>query len=137
MFFAIYNYYWLTSTQLGPSVTQYSSSFERRSKDVVHDREVYEAQKKAIGDDFYDEGESGSFSGLGFKPSADRMDAMVSELAKQGQKRKDFHRRRTFKEEKDITFINEANRKLNKQLEKSYGKATAAIKDSLERGTAL
>lgn len=122
---------------IGPDVSQYASSFDRRSRDVVHDREAYEAQKEEMGEGFYEEsGESGS-SGAGFKPSAERMDAMVAELTKQSQKRKDFHRRRSFKEEKDITFINEANRKLNKQLDKYYGKATAAIKDSLERGTAL
>lgn len=90
-----------------------------------------------MGDDFYESGGAVSEEKPFHRPSADRLDAMVSELAKQGDKRKEFHRRRTFKEDKDITFINEANRQLNKNLEKHYGKATAAIKDSLERGTAL
>jgi pre-mRNA-splicing factor SYF2 len=119
----------------GPSVDQYASSFARRSRDVIHDRTAYEAQKEALGDDFYSDVSTASVST--FKPDSARVDAMVAELDKQGQKRREFHRRRAFKEEKDITFINEANRKFNKQLEKQYGKATAAIKESLERGSAL
>lgn len=106
----------------------------RRSKDAKFDREAYEAQKEKMGDQFV-EGSDGAVTD--FQPDAERVDAMVAELAKQGSKRKEFHRRRTFKEEKDITFINEENRKFNRQLEKHYGKATAAIKDALERGTAL
>lgn len=118
---------------LGPGVSHYASSFDRRSRDVVHDREAYEAQKEALGDDFYAEAGSATV----FQAEGERVEAMVAELKKQDSKRREFSRRRTFKEEKDITFINEANRRLNKQLDKHYGKATAAVKDALERGTAL
>lgn len=121
---------------VGANIDQFASSFEKRSKDAIFDRSAYEAQKEALGDDFYEAGNASEHGGV-YQPSRDRIDAMASELAKQGAKRKEFHRRRTFKEEKDITFINEDNRKLNKQLEKHYGKATASIKESLERGTAL
>lgn len=124
------------SPDTGPSVDQYASSFARRSKDAKFNKEAYEAQKEALGDDFYAEAHEVS-APTAFQPEAERIDAMASELSKQGEKRKQFHRRRSFKEEKDITFINEANRKLNRQLDKHYGKATAAIKESLERGTAL
>jgi len=124
------------STSLGPSIDQYASSFARRSRDAKFNKEAYEAQREALGDDFYAEAHQVSVTSS-FKPDTDHIDAMAAELKKQADKRSQFHRRRTFKEEKDITFINEANRKLNQQLDKHYGKATAAIKDSLERGTAL
>lgn len=124
------------TSSLGPSIDQYASSFTRRSKDATFDRSAYEAQKEALGDDFY-EGGGDTDASAAHRPSRDRMDAMVAELSKQGGKRKDFSRRRTFKEEKDITFINEANRQFNKKLEKHYGKTTASVKESLERGTAL
>ena len=119
----------------GPGVHHYASSFERRSKDAIFSKESYESQKQALGDDFYAETDVTTVST--YKPDSERMDAMVAELAKQGTKRKEFHRRRTFKEEDDVTFINEANRQLNQKLDRQYGKATASIKESLERGSAL
>lgn len=58
-------------------------------------------------------------------------------MAKQEEKKKKFSRRRTFYEEKDITYINERNRKYNQKLERNFSAYTKEIKSNLERGTAI
>ena len=40
-------------------------------------------------------------------------------------------------EDKDITYINERNRKFNEKIDRSYSKYTQEIKQNLERGTAI
>jgi predicted transcriptional regulator len=48
-----------------------------------------------------------------------------------------FSRRRTFKDEKDVTSIDERNQKFNEKLERNYSKYSNEIKGNLERGTAM
>lgn len=40
-------------------------------------------------------------------------------------------------EDEDVGYINEFNRRFNKQLEKAYGAHSLEIRQNLERGTAL
>lgn len=48
---------------------------------------------------------------------------MISKLFQaQIAKRKNFHRRRMHDEDKDITYINERNRKFNEKIDRSYSK---------------
>ena len=62
---------------------------------------------------------------------------MVAELEAQKKKRAEFSRRRTHREAKDVTHINDRNEHFNKKLDRAYGDHTAEIKANLERGTAL
>lgn len=65
------------------------------------------------------------------------VDAMVAELnAKQAQ-RAAFSRRRAFRTDADVDYINSRNAHFNKKIERAFGTHTAEIKANLERGTAL
>lgn len=65
------------------------------------------------------------------------VEAMVAELnAKQAQ-REAFSRRRAFRMDADVDYINERNAHFNKKIDRAFGKHTAEIKANLERGTAL
>lgn len=50
---------------------------------------------------------------------------------------KSFSRRRAFREDKDVDYINDRNAHFNKKIERAFGTHTAEIKANLERGTAL
>jgi len=62
---------------------------------------------------------------------------MAKEVNERIEKQNTFSRRRAFNEEKDVTSINERNRKFNEKLERNYSKYAAEIKQNFERGTAL
>ena len=62
---------------------------------------------------------------------------VVADINQQIEKRKKFHRRRAHDEDKDITYINERNRRFNEKIDRSYSKYTTEIKKNLERGTAI
>lgn len=61
---------------------------------------------------------------------------MCCNLCRQG-KSKAFSRRRKFREDRDVDYINDRNAHFNKKIERAFGAATAEIKANLERGTAL
>ncbi len=67
----------------------------------------------------------------------ENIDRMVKELEERNGKRKEFSRRRRYREEKDIDSINERNEHFNRKIERAFGKYTVEIKNNLERGTAL
>jgi hypothetical protein len=74
---------------------------------------------------------------LGEGTSSERVDVMAKEVEDRIEKRALFSRRRTFNDEKDVTSINERNRKFNEKLERNYSKYSNEIKGNLERGTAM
>lgn len=110
----------------------YYKSFQRRQKSLNYSREEYEKQREKYGEGFY---EGTDMSNVNDKQ--ENIDKMVEELEKQEKKRKNFHRRRAYKEDEDVTYINEENRRLNIKINRFYDKYTEDIKESLERGTAL
>ncbi|KAL0484747.1 pre-mRNA-splicing factor SYF2 [Acrasis kona] len=65
------------------------------------------------------------------------IDRMVNELEVRKQKRDKFSRRREYNEDEDVTYINEFNRRFNKNIGKAFDKYTKEIRANLERGTAL
>jgi hypothetical protein len=65
------------------------------------------------------------------------IDRMVDELNERQGKSKAFSRRRKFREDRDVDYINDRNAHFNKKIERAFGAATAEIKANLERGTAL
>lgn len=65
---------------------------------------------------------------------------LAADLAKTEAKRKTFHRRRGFVEDRaDISFINDGNLRYNRSLKRAYDgfEQVRKTKESLERGTAL
>lgn len=70
-------------------------------------------------------------------PTPGAVQRLVDDVEKQVAKRKQYSRRREFKFDKDIDYINERNKKFNEKAERFYGKYTAEIKQNLERGTAV
>lgn len=53
------------------------------------------------------------------------------------KKRDQYHRRRMFDPDDEVSYINERNRKFNQKLSRFYDKYTGDIKEDLERGTAI
>ena len=68
-----------------------------------------------------------------------RVQVLKASMAKQEGKRAKARKRKrkAYNPDEDVSYISEANRKYNIDLEKSYGKYTKEIKANLERGTAL
>jgi cyclophilin family peptidyl-prolyl cis-trans isomerase len=62
---------------------------------------------------------------------------MVDELASTDARRGKFHRRRGVNEDAGVDYINEQNRRFNRNVDREYNKYTVEIKQNLERGTAL
>ena len=51
--------------------------------------------------------------------------------------RSKYSRRRQFRHDADVDYINERNMKFNKKAARFYDQYTAEIKQNLERGTAI
>lgn len=110
------------------------NAYKKRTANISVDMAQYEAAKEAD-PEFYREGDSLLY-GQAPKVSEEAVDRMVAELNERQKKRKEFSRRRTHYESRDVDSINDRNAHFNKKLERSYGQFTAEIKQNLERGTA-
>jgi pre-mRNA-splicing factor SYF2 len=62
---------------------------------------------------------------------------MVNELDDAAARRKNFSRRRTHNDERDVDSINERNAVFNRKVGRAFDKYTVEIRQNLERGTAL
>ncbi len=69
--------------------------------------------------------------------SRERVEALVEDMHDAAVRRANWSRRRTFHEEKDVTYINKRNEVYNKKIERAFDPYTAEIRANLERGTAL
>ena len=67
----------------------------------------------------------------------ERVQALVEDMHEAALRRASWSRRRTFHEDKDVTYINKRNEVYNKKIERAFDPYTAEIKANLERGTAL
>ena len=66
------------------------------------------------------------------------LDRLMESIAASDQRRASFHRRKMVNEDaKDVSYINDHNRKFVEKLGKAYDPFTVEIKQNLERGTAL
>ena len=112
-------------------------AYEKRTQNVPEmDEETY-ARLKAADPDFTAGANTLAYGAAGAKVPAENVDRMVAELEAQKKKRAEFSRRRTHREARDVTHINDRNEHFNKKLDRAYGEHTAEIKANLERGTAL
>ncbi|RKP26013.1 SYF2 splicing factor-domain-containing protein [Syncephalis pseudoplumigaleata] len=71
------------------------------------------------------------------KPSEAAIDRLVADVNKQIEKRAKFSKRRTQRDDEDVTYINDTNKKFNRMVSRAYDKYTSEIQENLERGTAL
>jgi len=67
----------------------------------------------------------------------ERVQALVEDMHEAALRRTKWSRRRTFHEERDVTYINRRNEVYNKKIERAFDPYTAEIRSNLERGTAL
>jgi len=111
-------------------------AFKKRKNKLQFDKDVYEAQKLELGNDFYDVS-SLPINGLARKDSALAVLALKDELEDTQNRRQEFSRRRAYTEEGDVDYINERNRKFSQKAARYYDPYTEQIRENLERGTAL
>lgn len=111
------------------------NGYKKRTKNIATTVEEYN-RAKAGDPEFYRDGASLQYGKAPDLPE-ENIDRMVNELKETAAKRKDFSRRRTYHEEKDIDSINDRNEHFNRKIERAFGKYTLEIKTNLERGTAL
>jgi len=113
-------------------------SYRRRSRNLPYDKEAYEAQAQALGPAMYpDPNAPLSAPAAAGTPGADNVETMRAELAKQEERRAQFSRRRAYREDQDVDYINSRNRNFNKKVARAFDPYTAEIKQNLERGTAI
>jgi hypothetical protein len=94
--------------------------------------DAYARQKQALGElQFY------ASTSASHKPSEDAKERLAGAVKEEAEKRKSFSRRRVFDEDEEVQWINEANRRFTKQLDRAFGDYTKEIKSNLERGTAI
>ncbi|KAL1508190.1 hypothetical protein AB1Y20_004310 [Prymnesium parvum] len=67
----------------------------------------------------------------------ERLQALVEDMHEAALRRTKWSRRRTFYEDRDVTYINKRNEVYNKKIERAFDPYTAEIRNNLERGTAL
>ena len=97
-----------------------------------------DAGRAPTGDDVYDEGDPDPLA-YGQAPPVpkERVQALVEDMHDAALRRASWSRRRTFHEERDVTYINKRNEVYNKKIERAFNPYTEEIKANLERGTAL
>lgn len=67
----------------------------------------------------------------------ERVQALVEDMHEAALRRASWSRRRTFHEDRDVTYINKRNEQYNKKIERAFDPYTTEIRANLERGTAL
>ena len=67
----------------------------------------------------------------------ERVQALVEDMHEAALRRTKWSRRRTFHEDRDVTYINKRNEVYNKKIERAFDPYTTEIRNNLERGTAL
>ncbi|KAF9195950.1 hypothetical protein BGZ49_002928 [Haplosporangium sp. Z 27] len=71
------------------------------------------------------------------KPDSLAVDRLAADVAKQIDARTRFSKRRAQRDDEDVNYINDANRRFNQKISRFYDKHTKEIRDDFERGTAL
>ncbi|KAJ1982092.1 pre-mRNA-splicing factor SYF2 [Dimargaris verticillata] len=69
------------------------------------------------------------------KPSREAVDRLAHHVSKDLEKRTQIKKHK--RDDGDITYINEKNKKFNRRITQAYESYTKEIRDSFERGTAL
>jgi len=141
-----------TAEQAGEKLHKAEKKSKRRAEygwDVFNNEAQYRNYKKqtrraesdgraAVGEELVDEGDPDPLA-YGQAPPVpkERVQALVEDMHEAALRRANWSRRRTFHEEKDVTYINKRNEVYNKKIERAFDPYTAEIRANLERGTAL
>lgn len=110
--------------------------YQRLTRQLKPSMEEYEKQKSDLGESVYATANT-LLPEDSSKPSEAAIDRMVDDLEKQAAKRAKYSRRREFRQDADVDYINERNRRFNVKAGRFYDKYTSEIKQNLERGTAI
>jgi pre-mRNA-splicing factor SYF2 len=111
------------------------AAYEKRTATLKPDQAAYDAARHAD-PEFYRGADSLAYGGAGAAPP-EAVDRMVAELEEKKRRGATFSRRRAFRADADVDYINDRNAAFNKKMERAYGGYTQEIKANLERGTAL
>ncbi|KAH7821908.1 pre-mRNA-splicing factor SYF2 [Monocercomonoides exilis] len=121
-------------------------AFKKRSENLFVDLDEYERRKQ---NELTSSTASLSEKGQVILPvDRKRVDEFIKTLNKEDLRKEKFHRHRRSvglmagkdidkEAEEEVDAIHEGNKKFNKKLRRDYDKHTTAIKESLERGTAV
>ncbi|KAF8070918.1 PCKR1 [Scenedesmus sp. PABB004] len=110
-------------------------AYERRAAKITPDLPRYEAAKAAHPDRALEV--DPLQYGRNHEVAPEAVDAMVAELNAKAAQRAAFSRRRAFRSDADVDYINSRNAHFNKKIQRVFGEVTAEVKANLERGTAL
>lgn len=144
-----------------------AKKYNKQIKELKPNLALYEEQKSLAAvasaissnrdeSDFYRDANSMAYANLDNRPDAEAVDRLVQsvneELVFRRRRsfglgfadffrsiagRSKFSRRRTQRDDDDVNFINDRNKRFNKKISRAFDKYTADIKSSFERGTAL
>ncbi|CAG8558020.1 8240_t:CDS:1 [Ambispora leptoticha] len=86
---------------------------------------------------FFRDANSLSYATVDQTPSREAVDRVVQDVHKQIIQRENYSRKRAARDDDDITYINERNRRFNEKISRFYDAYTREIRENFERGTAL
>lgn len=116
------------------------NSYKKRVKEMEKFHNSEHFKKVVSNEDVKESGDSINNNkyeyGKSIEIPRDNINAMKQELLKNQENRRSF-KRKSFKEEEDINYINEENRLFNQKVSRAYDKYTVETRQNLERGTAL
>ncbi|KAI8055887.1 SYF2 splicing factor-domain-containing protein [Syncephalis plumigaleata] len=117
--------------ELKPDISGYQEQMLRTalSKDGTH---VIRSAEEC-----YLDANSLDYASVDNKPSEEAINRLVADVNKQIEKRAKFSKKRVQRDDEDVTYINDSNKKFNRMVSRAYDKYTSEIQENLERGTAL
>jgi cyclophilin family peptidyl-prolyl cis-trans isomerase len=107
----------------------------KRTDGIKPNLDEYNAAKEKD-PEFYRTSDSLLYGGAG-GASKEAVDRMVAELENKKKRASQFSRRRKYRDDDDVDYINDRNAKFNKKIERAFGEFTKETKANLERGSAL
>jgi pre-mRNA-splicing factor SYF2 len=131
----------MTADEASGKLAKHEKKMKRRNEsgwDVFNNEAQYRNYKKkmrhaasegraASGEDLVDGGDPDPLAyGQAPPVSQDRVQALVEDMHDAAMRRASFSRRRTFNEEKDVTYINRRNEVYNKKIERAFDPYTYA-----------
>ncbi|KAF9579557.1 hypothetical protein BGW38_004137 [Lunasporangiospora selenospora] len=117
--------------ELKPNLSAYNAKKEA-SMSINEDGEMVVSSESG----FYRDANSVAFLSDD-KPNQLAVDRMAADVVKQMDARARFSKRKSNKDEGEVTYINDANQRFNQKISRFYDKHTKEIRDNFERGTAL
>ena len=112
--------------------------YKKRIRELKPDLAAYDLAKQealASGQSTFKDRNALDF--IHHRATPEKAEQVAADIEHQRELRANFSKRRAFRDDQDITFINERNYRFNKKIGRAYDVYTEDLKESLERGTAL